>query len=76
MMRKGENMNARELYEHIEFLTNLRKEFAEEREIWLSTESDTLRQAFAKDIEKRGIQCGQLDYYIRLFKERLEGVEI
>ena len=68
-------MSAKDLYELLEFLRSLRKEFAEERELWMNVE-DKYRGMYEKDIEKRGVQCGNLDYYIRMIKERLDRIEI
>ena len=68
-------MSATFLCDLIEFLTGLRKEFAEQRELWTNMEAE-YRQIFEKDIENRGVQCGNLDYYIRGLKERLDRIEI
>lgn len=69
-------MTAKDLFELKELLLVIRKEFAEDRERWMNSESESLRKAFEKDAERRGIQCGNLDYYIRVISDRLDAIEI
>lgn len=68
-------MSVKDLVELLDFLRRIRKEFAGERELWMNMEERD-RRLFEKDIEKRGAQCGNLDYYIRMIQERLDRIEI
>ena len=53
----------------IEFLKSIRKEFAEDRERFMSMEDGTYQKLFEKDAMKRGVQAGKLDYFIHKLEE-------
>ena len=68
-------MSVKDLCDLRDFLRTIRKEFAEERELWTNME-EKYKGMYEKDIEKRGIQCGNLDYYIRMISERIDEIKI
>ena len=68
-------MSVKDLCDLREFLRAIRKEFAEERELWTNMD-DKYKGIYDKDIEKRGVQCGNLDYYIRMISDRIDEIKI